>query len=71
MEAIAILKNENNNHRLIQIDLDMLASNQAQLADVYDIIAVEFRKNEETVPWEQVNNIFIRKANYNYVSHSG
>ncbi len=54
MEAITILKNESNNHRLIQIDLDMLAKDEEQLEDVYDIIAVELRKTEETVPWEQV-----------------
>lgn len=53
MEAITILKNESNNHRLMQIDLDMLVSDEEQLEDVYDIIAVELRKNEETVPWEQ------------------
>ncbi len=53
MEAITILKNESNNHRLMQIDLDMLISDEEQLEDVYDIIAVELRKNEETVPWEE------------------
>ena len=52
MEAITILKNESNNHRLIQIDLDMLVSDEEQLEDVYDIIAVELRKNEETITWE-------------------
>jgi hypothetical protein len=53
MEAITILKNESNNHRLMQIDLDMLVSDEEQLEDVYDIIAVELRKGEETVSWEQ------------------
>lgn len=54
MDAITILKNEGNNHRLMQIDLDLLAKDEEQLEDVYDIIAVEIRKNEESVPWEQV-----------------
>lgn len=53
MEAITILKNETNNHRLMQIDLDMLSIDEEQLEDLYDIIAVELRKNEETVPWDQ------------------
>jgi hypothetical protein len=53
MEAITILKNESNNHRLMQIDLDVLADNEEQLEDVYDIIAVELRKNEQSVSWEQ------------------
>ncbi len=54
MDAITILKNETNNHRLMQIDLDLLARDEEQLEDVYDIIAVELCKNEESVPWEQV-----------------
>jgi len=54
MDAITILKNEANNHRLMQVDLDALAKDEEQLQDVYDIIAIELRKNEETVPWEQV-----------------
>jgi hypothetical protein len=54
MDAITIFKNEANNHRLMQIDLDLLARDEQQLEDVYDIIAVELRKNEESVPWEQV-----------------
>jgi hypothetical protein len=53
MEAITILKNEENNHRLMQIDLDLLVENDELLEEVYDIIAVELRKNEETIPWEQ------------------
>lgn len=53
MEAVTILKNEANNHRLMQIDLNVLADNEEQLEDVYDIIAVELRKNEESISWEQ------------------
>lgn len=53
MEAITILKNESNNHRLMQIDLDMLSKNEELLEDVYDIIAIELRKNEESIPWEE------------------
>ncbi len=53
MEAITILKNESNNHRLMQIDLDMLAKDKALLEDVYDLIAIELRRNEETIPWEE------------------
>jgi hypothetical protein len=53
MEAITILKNEENNHRLMQIDLNLLSKSEELLEDVYDIIAIEIRKNEETIPWEQ------------------
>ena len=54
MEAITVLKNEKNNHRLMQIDLDLISKNDIPLEDLYDIIAIELRKNEETIPWEQV-----------------
>ena len=53
MEAITISRNENNNHRLMQIDLDALSANEELLEDVYDIIAIELRKNEESIPWEE------------------
>lgn len=53
MEAITILKNESNNHRLLQIDLDALAGDEELREDVYDILAVELRKNEASVPWEE------------------
>jgi hypothetical protein len=53
MDAITILRNETNNHRLMQIDLDALAKNEDLLEDVYDIIAVEVRKNEESIAWEE------------------
>ena len=54
MEAITVLKNEKNNHRLMQIDLDLVSKNEIPLEDLYDIIAIELRKDEETIPWEQV-----------------
>ncbi len=54
MEAITVLKNEKNNHRMMQIDLDLISKNDIPLGDLYDIIAIELRKNEETIPWEKV-----------------
>ena len=54
MDAITIFKNESNNHRLMQIDLNLLVKDDEQLEDVYDIIAIELRKNEETTPWAHV-----------------
>lgn len=53
MEAITFLKNESNNHRLMQIDLNLLKNDEELLEDVYDIIAIELRKDEETIPWEE------------------
>lgn len=53
IEAITILKHENNNHRLLQIDLNMLAKDEELLEDVYDSIAIELRKNTESILWEE------------------
>ena len=63
MDAITILKNETNNHRLIQIDLDMLGGDEEQLEDIYDIIAVELRKTEESIPWEQAKKQLPQQGN--------
>ena len=62
MEAITLLRNESNNHRLLQIDLDMLTNEEGQLEDVYDIIAVEMRKNEEATSWEDVRQQLLQQG---------
>jgi hypothetical protein len=54
MEAIIILKNEANNHRLMEVDIDILSKDQQLFEDVYDIITIELRKNEETIPCKQI-----------------
>ncbi len=56
-DAITILKNETNNHRVMQIDLDLLAKDDEQLEDVYHIIEIELCKKKETIPWEQVKQL--------------
>ena len=63
MEAAILLRNETNNHRLLQIDLDMLSGDEEQLEDIYDIIAMELRKTEESIPWEQVKLQLLREGN--------
>ncbi len=62
MEAITLLTDKNNNHRLMQIDLDVLADNEELLEDIYDVIAIELRKNEETIPWEQVKQQLLNEG---------
>ena len=52
MEGITILKNEFNDRRLMQIDLNLLSKNEESLEDVFDLIAIEVRKNEESLSWE-------------------
>lgn len=59
MDVITILKNESNNHRLMQIDLDLLMKNEDLLEDVYDIITIELRRGEETIPWEEAKKMVV------------
>ena len=61
MEAITIFNDKENNHRLMQIDLDLLAKDEELLEDVYDMIAIELRKNEESIPWEQAKQQLRKK----------
>jgi len=63
MEVITILRNEANNHRLMQIDLDLLAKDEELLEDLYDILAIELRKNEETIPWEEAKKQLQQQRN--------
>lgn len=53
MELIKLLNDRSNNHQLIQIDLHELSKNPDLLEDIYDIIAIELRKNEESLSWEE------------------
>lgn len=61
MEAITILRNESNNHRLMQIDLDALIANEEVLEDLYDLIAIELRRDEESIPWEEAKKQLLEK----------
>jgi uncharacterized Ntn-hydrolase superfamily protein len=54
MKAVTILKNEENDHKLVQIDIDALADNDELIEDLFDFLTIELRKNEETVSWEDV-----------------
>ncbi|WP_423149143.1 hypothetical protein [Rubrolithibacter danxiaensis] len=52
MEGITILKDETNDRRLMQIDLSKLSKHAELLEDVYDLIAIELRRGEESISWE-------------------
>ncbi len=54
MKAVTILKNEENDHKLVQIDLDEFAENDELIEDLFDFLTIELRRNEETVSWEEV-----------------
>jgi hypothetical protein len=47
MEPVIIIRDRKNNHRLMQIDLDLLAKNEELLEAVYNMIAIEVGKKEK------------------------
>ena len=53
MEGITIIDSKVNKHRLMQIDLDVVSGDEESIEDLYDLIAIELRKKEELIPWEQ------------------
>ena len=63
MEIVTILRNEANNHRLMQIDLDLLAKDEELLEDIYDLLALEVRKGEESIPWEEAKKNLPQQGN--------
>lgn len=54
MEAVTILKNEENDHKLVQIDIDAIADNDELIEELFDFLTIELRRNEETISWEEV-----------------
>lgn len=54
MEAVTILKNQENNHKLVQIDIDEIADNDEMIEELFDFLTIELRRNEETISWEEV-----------------
>jgi uncharacterized Ntn-hydrolase superfamily protein len=54
MKAVIVFKNEENDHKLVQIDIDELANNDELIEELFDFLTIELRRNEETVSWEDV-----------------
>ncbi|HEX7844854.1 MAG TPA: hypothetical protein VF476_03575 [Chitinophagaceae bacterium] len=53
-EMITILNDETNKRRLMQIDLAELTKDEEWAEDLCDLVAIELRKNEDTVSWDDV-----------------
>lgn len=54
MNAITFLKDETHHRRIMQIDLDELSKDEDILEDIYDLLSIEMRKDEEVIPWEKL-----------------
>ena len=49
MEGVAIIHDETNDKKYVQIALEKLENNQEQLEDLFDAIIAESRKGDKTI----------------------
>ena len=56
MEGILFLSDDENNKKFVQIDLDKYGE---MWSEFYDVLIAESRKNDETIPIEEVKRRFV------------
>jgi hypothetical protein len=54
MKGVSIIHDETKKKRYVQIDLDLIGSKRGEVDDYLDLLLIESRKNEPTVPFEEV-----------------
>ncbi len=53
MKGVKFLKDESSNKRYVQIELDTL-ERENHWEDLFDLITIELRRNEKSIPIEEV-----------------
>ena len=51
MKGVTIIKDETNNKRFVQIDLEELEQHQGKIEELLDIVIAESRQDDEEVSW--------------------
>ncbi|MBX2977835.1 MAG: hypothetical protein KF905_00940 [Flavobacteriales bacterium] len=54
MKGISILHDETKKKRYVQIDMDLISSKRSEIDDYLDLLLIEARKDEPTIPFEVV-----------------
>ncbi len=54
MKGISLIHDETKKKRYVQIDLDLIGSKRGEVDDYLDLLLIESRKDEPTVPFEEV-----------------
>jgi hypothetical protein len=62
MKGVAILKDEKNNRKILQVDIKEVAKRPSQFEDLMDVLIAEARKDEKEVGWENVKKQLRRKG---------
>jgi len=53
-EPLQIFRDSRTDHKIMQIDLNVVSQNEELLEDIYDLIEIERTKNDALIPWETV-----------------
>ncbi|GAB4208484.1 MAG: hypothetical protein Fur0023_20090 [Bacteroidia bacterium] len=62
MKGVILIKDETNNKRFVQINVDTLKKFEKRVEDLLDIIIAESRREEESVGWNQVKKRLKKKG---------
>ena len=54
MKGVSIIHDETKKKRYLQIDMELISSKRGEIDDYLDLLLIEARKDEPTVPFEVV-----------------
>ena len=54
MKGVSIIHDETKKKRYLQIDMELIGSKRSKIDDYLDLLLIEARKDEPTVPFEMV-----------------
>ena len=54
MKGISVIHDETKKKRYVQIDLELIGTKRDAIDDLLDLLLIESRKDEPTVPFEEV-----------------
>jgi len=57
MKGVSIIHDETKKKRYLQIDMDLISSKRGEIDDYLDLLLIEERKDEPTVPFEMVEKL--------------
>ena len=62
MKGVTIFKDEKNNKRVLQVDLNEVIKHPNEFEDMIDILVAEERKDEKEIGWEDVKKQLRKKG---------
>lgn len=62
MKGISYITDDKNRRKALVIDLKTFKKNEEEIEDLLDVLIAESRKEEESVPFEQVMKLLKKKS---------